>query len=300
MRNRLLAPVTLSGMELLRTLGVLIEPPSQDHRPLAELLELGPLPPETEHTDLFLFQLYPYASVYLGTEGQLGGETRDLIGGFWRALGETPPTEPDHLTVMLAFYAELRERESSAASPGEEQWHRSCRAFLWEHLLSWLPVYLDKLEQLAPRYYRRWASLLREALSAEAERLGCQERISLHLRQAPALADPRTDDPQAFLDGLLSPVRSGVILVRDDLVRAGRELGLGVRAGERKFVLKALLSQEPAATLGWLAGEARAWEARHRENAALLGAATKVWIKRASACAALAKDLSREAGRDGV
>ena len=283
-------------MELLRTLGALIEPPSPAHRQLADLLELSPVPPATEHTDLFSFQLYPYASVYLGAEGQLGGEARDRIAGFWRALGETPPAEPDHLTVMLALYAELRERESDDAPPGEENWHRACRAFLWEHLLSWLPVYLDKLEQLAPRYYRRWAVLLREALLAETEHLGHQERISLHLRQAPPLSDPRQDDPQAFLDALLSPARSGLILVRDDLIRAGRELGLGVRAGERKFVLKALLSQEPAATLGWLVGECRTCAARHRENTALLGPVAEFWVERAETSSELLNELSRDAG----
>ncbi len=283
-------------MELLRTLGVLIEAPSPDHRPLAELLELGSVPPGSEHTDLFGFQLYPYASVYLGVEGRLGGEARDLIAGFWRALAQAPPAEPDHLTVMLALYAELRERESGEEPPGEEHWRRACRAFLWEHLLSWLPVYLAKLEQLAPRYYRRWTVVLREALAFEAERLGRQQRLSLHFRRLPPLADPRKQGSQAFLDSLLSPVRSGIILVRDDLIRAGRELDLGVRAGERKFVLKALLSQEPAAILEWLAQECRAWAARHGESSALLGAAAEPWIRSAEASSMLLNELSREAG----
>ncbi len=283
-----------AAMELLRTLGALIEPPSPDHRRLAEILELGPIPSAAEHTDLFSFRLYPYASVYLGAEGRLGGEARDLVAGFWRVLGETPPAEPDHLTVMLALHAELRERELGRDTSRQAQhWRRVGRAFLWEHLLSWLPVYLDKLEQVAPRYYRRWAGLLREALAAEAERLGRQDQPSLHLRQAPALVDPRQGDAQAFLDTLLSPVRSGLILVRDDLIRAGRELGLGVRTGERKFVLKALLSQEPAATLEWLAREGQAWAARHRANA-LLGAGAELWATKAEALAALAEDLSRD------
>ncbi len=278
-------------MELLRTLGALVEPPAPAHQPIADLLDLGLVPPAAAHTDLFDFQLYPYASVYLGAEGQLGGEARDRIAGFWRALGETPPAEPDHLTVMLSLYAQLAEQ----TAPGDELDNRAGRAFLWEHLLSWLPVYLDKLDELASRFYRRWGALLRQALAVEAERLGSQKRLSLHLRQAPPLADPRTEGAPAFLDALLSPARSGLILVRDDLVRAGRELGLGVRAGERRFVLKALLAQEPAATLGWLARECRAGAKRHRASSALLGAAAAFWIERARAASALLEELSREA-----
>ena len=44
-------------MELLRTLGALIEAPSPAHQRVADLLELGRLPPAAEHTDLFDFQL---------------------------------------------------------------------------------------------------------------------------------------------------------------------------------------------------------------------------------------------------
>ena len=53
------------------------------------------------------------------------------------------------------------------------------------------------------------------------------------LREAPPLADPRTEGGQAFIASLLAPVRSGVILLRDDLVRLGEDTGLACRAGER-------------------------------------------------------------------
>jgi hypothetical protein len=91
---------------------------------VADLLDLGPLPGEAEYTELFLFQLTPYASVYLGPEGMLGGEALDRIAGFWRALQQEPPVEPDHLAVMLGFYARLMEEghgrrfSGSTFSPG--------------------------------------------------------------------------------------------------------------------------------------------------------------------------------------
>src|SRR3982750_3893746 len=98
-------------MELFRALAVIAEPPTTATEQVAAALGLGPPADASAYTELFLLQLYPYASVYLGAEGMLGGEARDRVAGFWRALGETPPVEPDHLAVMLALYARLVEME---------------------------------------------------------------------------------------------------------------------------------------------------------------------------------------------
>ncbi len=279
-------------MEIFRSLGALIEPPRPNLAPLADLLELGQLPPETEHTDLLLFQLYPYASVYLGPEGMLGGEARDRIAGFWRALGETPPPEPDHLTVMLAFYAELCEHETRDTVHAD-RWRQARKVYLWEHLLSWLPAYLTKLETIAPAFYRDWSQLLREALANEAVTVGPQNRLPLHLRTAPAIADPRDEGLDAFMDALFSPVRSGVLWVRNDLSHAARELELGSRVGERRFVLKALLGQDSAAILGWLADASMAWAERLQGDKQSWGAIVAHWVARAEVTAGLLRELSR-------
>src|ERR1043165_2886137 len=126
-------------MELFRALALFAEPPRQESAHVAQALELGELPAESEYTETFLFQLYPYASVYLGAEGMMGGEARDLVAGFWRALGLVPPAEPDHLSLMLALYAELAGREEHERGASlKERWRHARAAFLWEHLLSWL------------------------------------------------------------------------------------------------------------------------------------------------------------------
>jgi TorA maturation chaperone TorD len=280
-------------MELFRALAVLVEPPVAEVAHLADALELGPLPDAAEYTEVFVFQLYPYASVYLGAEGMLGGEARDRISGFWRALGETPPREPDHLAVMLALYARLCEMEAGESDSARRAgWHRARKAFLWEHLLSWLPVYLSKLETVAVSpFYRRWAEILMEALLAEAKAVGLQEQLSLHLRDAPALIDPRRDEVGAFLQSLLAPVRSGMILVRSDLSVAARRLGLGLRLGERKFILKALFSQDAAGVLGWLAEEAARWAERHRLYGETLGGVAEAWEEKALSSAKLLREL---------
>jgi TorA maturation chaperone TorD len=283
-------------MELFRALAVLAEPPGEQVAPLAETLELGAPPGASEYTELFVFQLYPYASVYLGAEGMLGGEARDRVAGFWRALGQTPPSEADHLSVMLPLYArlsELEEREADARR--RESWKHAREAFLWEHLLSWLPVYLKKLREVASPFYQRWAELLTSALMEEATTSTKESALPLALRDSRRLADPRSDEAEEFWQTLLSPARSGMILVRADLARAARELGLGMRVGERKFILKSLFGQDAKAALGWLREEANAWAEHHRSQRATLGEIAAAWEERARSSASLLAELEASA-----
>jgi TorA maturation chaperone TorD len=284
-------------MELFRALAALAEPPSEGKAGrLSEALGLGAPPTASEYAEVFVFQLYPYASVYLGAEGMMGGEARERVAGFWRALGQTPPSEADHISTLLSLYAGLAElEEAEGEASRREGWRGARKALLWEHLLSWLFVYLEKLSEVAPPFYRGWGELLKEALLAEASAVGAQEALPAHLREARALADPREAAVEEFLQTLLAPARSGMILVRSDLSRAARSLGLGARAGERKFTLKSLLGQDAAGVLGWLAGEASAWTARHRAHGAALGAVAGWWESRALETAALLGELAGEA-----
>ncbi|MFQ5689416.1 MAG: molecular chaperone [Gemmatimonadota bacterium] len=257
---------------------------------MADLLELGEAPHEAEYADLFVFQLYPYASVYLGSEGMLGGEARDRIAGFWRALRLNPPNEPDHLAVLLSFYAGLCEAERAAAPAEAEAWRRARKAFLWEHLWSWLEIYLTRVREVASPFYRRWAETLRGALAEETGWPG-PPRLPLHLREATPVSDPRRQGLKPFLQSLLSPVRSGMILVRQDLVRAGRALELGVRVGERRFALEFLLAQDARGMLAWLAAEA----ARQAAGSGGDDPVSRFWRERARGTARLLQELAGEA-----
>ena len=286
-------------MELFRALAVFAEPPSEESASVARALGLSALPAASEYTEIFVFQLYPYASVYLGAEGMLGGEARDLIAGFWRALAQTPPPEPDHLSIMLALYAELAGHEANERDNARrESWHHARGALLWEHLLSWLPVYLSKLMEIATPFYVRWGEILLDALLAEARATGTQEQLPLHLRDAAAgLVDPREGETGEFLQSLLSPVRSGMILVRSDLTRAARTLELGLRIGERKYILESLLAQDACGVLDWLAREATSWSERHRQQHDALAGIARAWEAKAIASARLLEEL--KAATDG-
>lgn len=261
-------------MELLRALAYLIERPTEGADQIWRHLGLSP-PRADDYTDLFVLQLPPYASIYLGAEGMLGGEARERIAGFFAAVGAALPSEPDHLATLLNLYVRLAEADRASTAHARA-------ALLHEHLLSWLRLYTRKVEDVASATYRAWARLLWESLVDESDALPPIHGVALHLREAPSLADPRLEGTDGFLSGLLAPVQSGMLIVRDDLKRAASELHLGLRAGERRYALSALFSQDAPATLGWLAAEARQWMAYHRDG---------FWYERASKTATLLDEL---------
>jgi TorA maturation chaperone TorD len=252
-------------IELIRALAVVAEGAGAEQAAVADALGVG-TPTPAEHTDVFVFQLYPYASVHLGPEGQLGGVARDRVAGFLRALGQTPPAEPDHLAVLLGAYAALLDRERDAADDtAQAAWRRAREALLVEHLLSWAPAFVRRVADLGGPGHRAWAGMLDDVLACEAARTpAASTLLSAHLVHAPGLEDPRDGLAREFIDGLLAPARTGVIVTASDLARLAEDLGLGRRVGERRFVLRALLDQDAAAVLGWLAdasaADSQAWQ----------------------------------------
>ena len=277
--------------ELFRALAVLAEPPERQTAAVTASLGIEGEIEAAAYTELFVRSLFPYASVYLGAEGMLGGEARDRIAGFWRALGVQPPEEPDHLATLLGGYASLLEAEGAAEGASRAAWRHARRAFLFEHLASWLPPYLRKLGEIAPAPYAQWGQLLLAAMEESMRDLEPPETAPSHFRELGSLADPRVDGMSEFLASLFAPARSGAIVTAHDLARAARELELGLRYGERRYVLEALFAQDPYRVLDWLAAEAQRWEELHRASLLPTGA-REHWIERAQRSATLLRSLA--------
>jgi TorA maturation chaperone TorD len=285
--------VTGGRWELLRALGAVADSPA-GARVATGALGLTPAS-AAEHTDVFVLNCPPYASVYLGPDGALGGAGTDRAAGFWRAIGITPPAEPDHLTALLALYASLGEaagesrRRATAAALA-----RTRAALFAEHLWPWLPAYLDAVTDLQAPALTAWARLTRHAMSAEFSAQPAPAQLPLALREAPAAAGPdgRLGDLTA---ALTTPVRSGIILTRRRLARGAGEAGVGHRIGERRYTLRAMLDQDPAATLGWLGHEAQRWEPQHASRAAAGDDASRWWAARAAGTARVLRAASAAA-----
>ena len=153
---------------------------------------LGLAPPSAaEHTDAFVLNCPPYAAVYLGPDGALGGEGADRAAGFWRAIGVTPPAEPDHLTALLSLYASLGDAAGDARRPATSAaLARSAAALFAEHLWPWLPAYLDAVGDLAIPALAGWAALTRRAIAAERAAWPAPAELPLALRSAPEAPAP--------------------------------------------------------------------------------------------------------------
>ena len=283
-------------MELIRTLAALAEPPAAEHRRLAELLALDESPTPEKYSQLFLFELPAYASIYLGDEGMLGGEARDRIAGFWRSIAGEPPAEPDHLPLLLSLYASLVDADT-AVEGGDDRRRHARAAYFWEHLASWLPIYLDKARQVAPTPYDRWSELLLELLRCEAELLGAPPVPPAALTLAAELPDPRHTGGESFLSALTAPIRTGFILTRSDLATVAGRLELAGRQGERRYVLKALLSQDGPRVLGQLAEVAASSSAAYGRLPAALQPVVEHWRRRATASADSLAELAADAAR---
>lgn len=274
--------------ELLRALGAVatVAPPAA-----SAVAEAAGLPAWSleGHTRLFVLELPPFASIHLGEEGKLGGNAADRVAGTWRALGLVPPADPDHLGTLLSFYAHLGEAAGSVATEAaRRRLAHAAAAVLFEHLWSWVPGYLA-----AARNYpdgARWADLLLAALGDEvgsaARARWLPAGIPAALRDAPSplTADMAYPD---LLDALVTPIRTGFVVTQSDLSDAAGAVGAGRRRGERRYVLSALLEQEPAAVFEWLAEHSLRWAGHHRANAGVAGSdrddpASLWWAERAT------------------
>lgn len=255
-----------SRWELLRALGAVADSPAAA-RAVAGPLGLGPVG-DAEHTEVFVLNCPPYASVYLGPDGALGGEGADRVAGFWRAIAVPPPAEPDHLAALLALYASLGEAAEQARGPATAQaLTRSGQSLFAEHLWPWLPAYLDAVTDLAVPALTAWAELSRRAVTAEFRAQPAWPRLPLALRSAPAGAGDGLR-LAGLAETLTTPVRSGIILTRRRLAAGAGEAALGHRIGERRYTLRAMFGQDPQATLAWTASEAMRWQRRHARRAA--------------------------------
>ena len=214
--------------------------------------------------DLFLLNVYPYATAFTDISGELNGPAAASALRRYEAAGYRPAElsvagAPDHAGLCLGFLAHLA--GTGREDPGFIAW-----------TLDWLPVCALAVERqpTAPPFYRDMAAATREVLlsSAPASAFLCGTPGDL---AAAARADSETEeenDLSRVVRFLLAPAASGFFLSRSRLGALALEAGLRLPFGPRFEVARSLFEAAGECgrveeILAALLLEAEAWDAAY-------------------------------------
>ncbi len=195
--------------------------------------------------ELFVKELPPFASIYLSSDGNIGGEIQSVIAGFYHVLGVSTPSDPDHLSSLLALLAGVLSKEAELTGDGGAKGdgmrlssvRRSKSVLIAEHLMSWLPAYLLRAKEVAPAELLGWVSCAMDLVSAVCE------------PEPAAVLSEESEPPAAMasvaelVKWMTTPSCSGLILCPSDISSMAGSLGLALRVGRKRFVLEELASQ---------------------------------------------------------
>jgi TorA maturation chaperone TorD len=204
-----------------------------------------------DHTRVFDLEVFPYESIFLGTDNLIGAESGDAVLSFYARAGYSPDDSapsPDHLAIELDFLAWVCGAEAEAwedsASAAAHRMRSIERAFLDEHLLRWLVPFSEAVRQQEQPFYRAVASLIVQTAAEHRAVLGDELLNPPAPFSLPTLPDLLEDETTGLKDigrFLLTPAYSGVYLSRSDIERLARRRDLPRGFGPRDQMLNNLL-----------------------------------------------------------
>ncbi len=271
---------------LLPPLGELIEARGAEHTRIAQMLGLPGEATRDDFTQLFVVQLFPYASLYLSPRGVPDARVRADIAQFFQQLGAPAPEEPDHISALLKWYGLLQ--SSAFLSTNAEPLRH---AFYWSTVASWLPGYLLRARELGSEPYKAWADVTLDVLEAEAARVGPPALLPHYLATSPPL--PPVSEANDFVHALFAPVVSGLIICRADLGRCAQATGLKVRVADRRQTLKLFLAENLSGVCAWLRAEADRQAEILSELPHVFAPVRDVWVERARQSALMVAEFEQ-------
>lgn len=204
------------------------------------------------HQNLFGFNLFPFASLFLTSDGLLGGDVTEQVVGHYQRGGfavDSRAASPDHVGHELQYLAFLAAAEADSWRDGlplqatRAQQHQ--RDFLQAHLLYWLLPLVTAVSAIAPAtFYAALADLTLQLVLEQYEQL-CANQLPL------AAADPLPQPPDVLAQEktglrriaryLTVPPYSGIYLGRDQISQIARQHNLPRGFGSREEMLENVL-----------------------------------------------------------
>ena len=206
---------------------------------------------------LLVGELPPFASIYLSSDGNIGGEAQAEIAGFYSAISVPPPPNPDYLSSMLYLLGQIIGKEAEfddREEPKAKAIEIAKLTLVRWHLVPWLVPYLLRAEQITQGATSTWSGLTFDLISSILERSKITSQgHSEWYTEAKDEAIELFANSDDFVSWVTTPRLSGVILAPSDLSKIASSLGLAARVGRKRFTLEGLIQQSSREVLSALA-----------------------------------------------
>ncbi len=207
------------------------------------------------HHHLFHLNLFPYESIFLATDGLLGGPVTNQVQQQYTQSGfavDAGAISADHIGYELAFLAFLCGAEADAWEDGlaktpalsaakvavSIQQHQ--HTFLQHHLLRWLPPFVLAVQAQDNAFYSTLAELVQAFVADHAANADMPANRNV-LPDPPFLLGSNKTGLKNIADYLTTPAYSGFFLSRDHISRIAREHQLPRGFGSRTQMLANLM-----------------------------------------------------------
>jgi len=191
---------------------------------------------------LFGFNVFPIASVFLETEGMLGGsvsrqvaEQMDRAGFPCKALADPV----DHLTTELAFLAYMVNYSATEADVA--------RDFIDRHVLAWLPAFVGAVRREMNPFYTKMAETALKIVYDHRSILGAASaRDPIALIHRSFQLDDETSGFLEIAEFLITPAQCGFFLSRSVIAGMAGSHRLPHGFGSRKQMMATSLRSAAA------------------------------------------------------
>lgn len=232
------------------------------------------------HHALFHFNLFPYESIFLGSNGLVGGEITQKVTLHYARAGfaaGSNDASPDHISVELAYFAFLTGVEADAAASEDGitavHYQHLQKQFLPAHLLRWLPPLVQAISAQSFPFFHTLAKLTLDVVADHWLALGQEQTVEWRLPDLPDLLNDKKTGLKQIAHFLATPGYSGIYLNRDDVGRLARQQqiphGFGGRTQMLSNWLKTAVTYDQfPATLDILRQLISRWDAGYQALAA--------------------------------
>jgi TorA maturation chaperone TorD len=204
-----------------------------------------------EHYHLFGLNVFPFESVFIEPSCVIGGVVSEQVASFYHKIGfEVSPfrESPDHIGVELEALAYLCLSEADALSRDLNDLAVRIKYlqanFLDEHLLIWLPVFINAVQQQQSLFYKNLAELTFDVILFHRETLDKHldaEFYKFDLPPVPDILETSLTGVKEIGSYLLTPVYSGLYISKDEIIGLARKHNLSRGFGDRKVMLANLI-----------------------------------------------------------